>query len=148
MSVQVDGVGVEITLSASESFPAGLSLTYFSDDGDSIDIPTVEVASSAMGLNGDLLVWNKSSPLNINLSIIPNTPDDRNLSILTEANRYVRGKRMVRDTISLTISYADGRTLQFGGGRIMSGSIGNGVTSAQRLRTSTYNFTFESLLRS
>lgn len=147
MTVDISSFGIRVRIVASSTFPAGIDITQFADDGDSLDIPQQQIADKAMGVNGDLITWAKANPLNLTLNIIPNSDDDRNMSVLLEANRVARGKRGNRDTITLTAVYADGKTQTWSGGRITDGIPGNALASSGRMKTKPYMFAFESLAR-
>lgn len=139
----ISGYGLRINIVASNTFPASFSVTQFADDVDPFDLPSLQIADSAMGLNGDLISWSKANPIKISLSVVPNTPDDTNLSILFEANRVGKGKVGAKDIIIMTGIYPDGKFITLTNGIITDGLPGNGVASAGRLKTKTYNFSFE-----
>lgn len=138
----VTGFGVVVTLIASNTFPTGLPITQFADDTDPILINDVKIADTAMGLNGDLLVWSKAVPLPLTLNVIAASPDDTNLQILANANRVGQGKNSAEDSISATIVYPDGSTVVLTGGVITDASFGRGIQSSGRQRTKTYSFLF------
>ena len=102
MSTDISAFGIRVQIFASVTFPAGITITQFADDGDSLDVPQQQIADKAMGVNGDLITWSKANPLNLTLNIIPASDDDRNMSVMLEANRVARGKRGARDVITLT----------------------------------------------
>jgi hypothetical protein len=103
------------------------------------------VADKAMGLNGDLIVWSKATAIPVTLRVIPGSEDDKNLSILLDANRPARGKRPARDKVTLTIIYPDGRSQQLSPGAITDGPPVLSVSSAGRFKTRDYVFAFEGL---
>ncbi len=138
----VTGFGIVVTLVASNTFPTGLPITQFSDDTDPVLINDVRIADTAMGLNGDLLVWAKAAPLPMTLNVIPGSADDVNLQILANANRVAQGKNSANDVISATIVYADGSTVVLTGGLVTDAAFGRGVQSSGRQRTKTYSFLF------
>ncbi len=143
MSEDISGFGLKVNVIASVTFPAGLLLTQFADDADPFDLPSIQIADKAMGVNGDLITWSKANPLPVNISVIPNSADDRNLSVLLEANRVGSGKNSARDTITLVAVYPDGRTITFANGKITDGPNGNSISSGGRMKSKTYMFTFE-----
>lgn len=143
----VSGFGLRLRLTASVTFPAGITITQFADDADPFDIPSIQVADTAMGLNGDLVSWSTANPIVPTINVIPGTDDDRNLAILLEANRVGRGKNGSRDVITLTGIYPDGRTTTLSNGKITNGSPGNSVASAGRMKSKAYQFAFEGLSR-
>lgn len=147
MATDISAFGIRLRLIASTTFPVGIDITQFADDGDSLDMPSQQIADKAMGLNGDLITWSKANPLNLTINVIPNSDDDRNLSVLLEANRVARGKFGSRDTITLTAIYPDGKSITWDEGRITDGIPGLALASSGRMKTKPYIFTFENLSR-
>lgn len=138
----VTGFGLVVTLIASSTFPTGLPLSQFADDADPLSFEAVKIADTAMGLNGDLLVWSKAIPLPMTLNVIPGTPDDTNLQILANANRVGQGKNSANDVISATIVYPDGSTVVRTGGAIVMSPFGSSVQQSGRRKTNAYTFSF------
>ena len=58
--INATGSGMVIRLSASETYPAGISLTAFADDKDPFKVGDLTVNEFAMGLNGDAVVFGKA----------------------------------------------------------------------------------------
>ena len=143
MSANIEGFGLSATLVASVTFPNGIPISQFADDTDPFDIPEITIADSGMGLNGDLLKWSVATPISVNLAVIPTQEDDINLGILLENNRVGRGKIGSNDSITLTGIYPDGSSVVFTNGFIVTGTPGNGIATSGRIKTKTYNFTFE-----
>jgi hypothetical protein len=141
----VSGFGLKIRVVASLSFPSGFDVTQFADDADPFAVPSQQVRDKAMGVNGDLIVWSKANPINISLSLIPKSEDDRNMAVLFENNRVGRGKQGSRDVITMVGIYPDGSTIMLTEGAITDGMPGRGVVSAGRLQTPTYQFSFENV---
>jgi hypothetical protein len=102
-----------------------------------------------MGLNGDLIVWSKANPIKATLDVIPNSFSDRNLAILLEANRVGKGKTSAKDIITMTLSYPPNPQFPIGSiviltqGVITDGLPLNSVSSAGRLKSKSYAFSFE-----
>lgn len=139
----ISGFGLVINILASNTFPVGLILTEFADDIDPFDLPSLQIADTAMGLNGDLIGWSKANPIKITLGVIPGSFTDLNLSILFEANRVGRGKTGARDIITMTGIYPNKTPIVLTQGIITDGMPGNAVASAGRLKSKQYNFAFE-----
>jgi len=148
MANDISGFGLSLWLIADQTYPAGFPVTIFADDGDPLDIPSIAIAETAMGVNGDLVKWSKATPIKITLSVVPSSFDDINLGILYDANRVAKGKRGARDIITLTGIYGDGRTVTLTSGIITDGMPADSVASAGRLKTKAYSFTFEDVKRS
>lgn len=143
MSNDISGFGLRVNLIASSTFPAGFVISQFADDSDPFDLPSIQLADKAMGLNGDMVTWSKPNPIVINLAVIAGSADDRNMAVLADANRVGKGKQGARDLITLVGIYPDGRTITLANGRITDGMIGNSVASAGRLKSKVYSFSFE-----
>lgn len=143
----ISAFGARVQLNASQTFPAGITLTQFADDADPFDIPSIQVRDKAMGINGDLIVWSKANPLPLTLNVVPGSEDDRNLAVLLEANRVGKGKQGARDIVSITVVYPDGRTTSFTQGAITDGMPANSAASSGRMKSKSYAFAFENLNR-
>lgn len=139
----ISGFGLAESIIASKTFPAGLYGTQFADDTDPLDIPSIQIADTAMGLNGDLLTWSKPQPLKLTVSVVAGSATDVNLAILLEANRVGRGKIGARDVITMTVSYPSGAFVTFTDGAITDGPPATSVASAGRLKSKSYSFAFE-----
>lgn len=143
MTQDISGFGLVLNVVASATFPAGFVVTQFADDSDPFDIPAVQIADKAMGVNGDLVVWSRAVAIDVNISVIPGSPDDVNLNILAQANRPGRGKAPALDSITLTGVYPDGTSITLQSGRLINAPFGKSVASAGRLKSKTYTFTFQ-----
>lgn len=139
----ISGVGLQVQLTASKTFPNGITLTQFADDADPLDIPSIQIADKAMGLNGDMVVWGVANPIPMTLNIIPGSEDDKNLSILANANRVGRGKKSVGDVITAIVIKPDGSKTTLNSGAITDAMIADSVASAGRLKSKPYIFAFE-----
>lgn len=140
----VSGFGATVSLVANKTFPAGIAITQFADDADPFDAASIKIADAAMGLNGDLVKWSKAVPNPVVINVIPGSTDDVNLSILANANRVSQGKSGAGDTITLTVVYPDGSVVTFSNGIITDAMFGKSISSAGRLKTRSYAFSFES----
>lgn len=148
MPTNISGFGLQVVLFATRTFPSGVSITQFADDADPLDQQSIQIADTAMGLNGDLVTWSKANPYTPVLNIIPNGPDDVNLAALFEANRPSRGKTPAGDVLTMVILYPDGGQLVLSGGVLTNGMPVPSVASAGRLKTKSYAFAFETAVRS
>lgn len=143
----ISGFGLSAQIVASVTYPNGFAVTAFADDADPLDTPDLEVADSAMGLNGDMVVWSRPQGIEISLNIIPNSPDDDNLDVLLNANRVAKGKVGARDIIQIVLSYPDGRNATMSSGIMISGPVTPAVASAGRMKTRMYRFRFEQITK-
>lgn len=145
MPYDVSGTGLTLVVRASITFPSGFTVNVFADDADPFDIPDIAIATAAMGLNGDLITFSSPTPITPTLNVIPGSPEDQNLSILYNANRAARGRRVARDIISIIGTYPDGSTTTLTQGKMISGNPGKSVASSGRIKTKAYMFAFEDL---
>lgn len=139
----ISGNGIEIIVKGSVTYPSGISVTQFADDADPLDFPELAIADTAMGINGDLVVWNTPNPIEVPINVIPNSDNDKDLSILFEANRVAKGKRSAKDVITMTVIYPDGKKVTLNNGALISGTPANGIASAGRMKSKPYTFRFE-----
>lgn len=141
----ISGFGLSVQINADVTFPSGFTVTQFADDGDPFDFPSIQIMDKAMGLNGDLVTWSVANPIMVTINVIPDSEDDRNMSILLEANRVGRGKNSARDVVSMVGIYPDGSTVALSEGVITDGMPSSGVASAGRKKSKAYSFSFEGL---
>jgi hypothetical protein len=143
----VSGFGLVVTVTASNTFPNGFNLTAFADDADALDLPEIKIGESAVGLNGDLITWTKAVATEVKIAVIEGSDDDVNLGIIFDANRVGKGKTSARDVIEIVALFPSGATNTFESGIMTAGQPGPSVSSAGRLKTKVYTFTFESTSR-
>ncbi len=145
MTQDVSIFGAIVNIIASNTFPAGFTVSQFADDADPIDLSAVAIADKAMGVNGDLITWAKAVPIPVVINVLPNGEDDNNLEILANANRVGQGKTSAYDIITMTIIYPDGTSKILSGGKLTDASFGLSGASSGRLKTKTYTFTFQNI---
>lgn len=143
MANEIGGFGLKVQIIASTSFPSGFTLSQFADDGDPLDLGAIDISEQAMGLNGDMITWSKANPLPVSINIIPGSDDDKNLAVIAEANRVGRGKKSVRDVITMVVIYPDGTSTSLINGKMKNAMFGKSVASAGRMKTKKYDFMFE-----
>lgn len=143
MTQDVSGFGTVVNIIASNTFPAGITISQFAADTDPCDMASVDIADSTMGLNGDLIVWAKAVPMPMVLAVIPGSDDDVNLQILADANRVGANKSSAADVIQATVFYPDGSTTLLTNGRILASMFGKSIAGAGNLKTKVYGFKFE-----
>lgn len=145
MSQEIAGFGTIVTLVASTTFPTALPLSQFSDDADSLDMPSIEIAQVAMGMNGNLVSWPHAVPVPVTISLIPGSDDDENMQALAQANRVGTNKNSANDIININVVYPSGKQISFKGGKLTNAPIGNSIAANGRLKTKVYSFMFESV---
>lgn len=143
MANNIAGFGISVRIRASNTFPSGLLVTQFADDSDPLDVPSLEIANSAMGVNGHKVVWATANIIPMTLNIIPGSEDDKNLQALFEANRVGRNKAGAKDEITAIVTYSDGSRTTLTAGSCDAFVPTNAVSSEGRFKTKPYLFSFE-----
>ena len=106
---------------------------------------SIKIADVAMGVNGDLIKWNRANPLPFTVAVIPGSQDDLNLSILAESNRVGQGKSGANDIINIAVVYPDGSTYVLTQGTITDATFGKSVAGEGRMKTRAYAFAFQNV---
>ena len=145
MTQDISATGISVLVRASATFPDGFSVTQFADDADPFDLPSLEIAATAMNVNGELVSWSTPQPILPTMNVIPGGEDDNNLAVLFEANRAAQGKIMARDIITIVATYPDGSVVTLSGGKMTAGFPGKSVASAGRLKSKAYTFAFQNI---
>lgn len=146
MPNNVSGYGLSIFIKASRTFPIGFTLTEFADDADPLDMPPLTITESAMGLNGQKIVWTVANPIPMTLNLIAGSDDDTNMRALFSANRAGRNKASVGDEITSIITYASGMVTTVSGGSCDVFVPTPPVSSAGRLKSQPYTLSFENIV--
>lgn len=145
MSYDVSAIGMSLTIKASVTFPQGFTFTEFADDADGWDAPAIDIATTAMNVNGNMVVFTAPVAMTRTINAIPGSDGQRNLAIIFEANRVGNGKRSARDKITVVANYPDGSTETLSEGVMTNGMPGKSIASAGRIKSQAYTFAFESL---
>lgn len=142
----VSATGIKAFLIASHTFPAGFWISEFADDRDAVSVENTQVNETAMGPNGDMVVWGTPTPIAVQLGVINGSESDENLRILFNANRVAKNKASVKDIITLTIQYPDGRKIICNNGVLVSGPALPTAVSSSRINGNEYGFRFENVI--
>ena len=142
----ISGYGASLRVVASNTFPVGIDVNQFADDGDPLDVPSITIAGSAMGLNGDKVEWTTAVPIPVTTNVIAGSDDDKNLALLFEANRAGRNKASAKDTVTMIATYPSGQVATFTGGSCQEFMPANSIASEGRLKSKPYNFVFENMV--
>ena len=139
----ISATGLSLIIQASKTFPAGIPITTFSDEGDPLDLPTVNITQTAVDINGNLVSWSSPTPQTVTIKVLAGSEEDENLAILLESNTARRGQRHAGDIITMVASYGDGSITTARNGKITNGSRGSSVASAGRHKSKAYTFVFQ-----
>lgn len=143
----ISAIGVSVRCVASESFPSGFTISAFADDADPFDLPAIDIATAAMNINGDLVVFSAPTPITITVAVIPGSEDDENLGVIFDANRARKGGERSKDEITLVASYPDGSSTTLSEGKMTNGVPANSPASAGRVKSKSYSFAFQTVSR-
>ena len=141
----ISAQGTTANLVASKTMPQGFLLTDWADDADPFDIPAIDIASTAMNANGDMVVWPSPVPIIITFNVIPNSPTDQNLAVIFDANRAAKNKASARDTLTISVVFPGGEALTLSEGKMTNGQPGTSPASAGRLKSKSYTFAFQNI---
>lgn len=140
----VSAVGISVRLVASVTYPQGITLTAFPEEGETGPTGETEIAGHASGVNGELIWWKTVNGIEFNLPIIPNTPDEALLDVLYQGNRAAKGRFPKKDIIQIVvINPVTGLSKTFKNGVVRTGSVGYQYGGDGRIRNKTYGFVFE-----
>lgn len=143
----VSSVGIALRLTASITFPNGIDLTAFPEDGDIGATGNIDISGNASGVNGDLITWKTVNGIETNVPIIPNTEDEVNLDMLFEANRAAKNKKPKHDIIQIVATNpVTGVTKTYKNGVIKNGLPGYQYGGDGRIKNKTYGFVFEDVV--
>lgn len=143
MAVDVSALGLKVLVTAVPSFPVGFEITQFADDGESLNIGDMTTMESAMGVNGDLVVWRVATPCEVELNVIPNTTDCKNLETLFNLNITQKNRASSKDLITMVITHPDGKQTILANGYIIGGKPSQDYSSTGRANSRTFRFVFE-----
>lgn len=142
----ISASGFSVLIKASKTFPQGFLCTEFADDADPFDLPSVQVAETAIDINGNMKAFSTPNVNVININVTPNTEEDKNLKILLSANTSKKGRQSAMDEITMIATYPDGSTRTAKVGVIVSGIPANSPSSASRLKSNQYVFNFQEVI--
>lgn len=139
--------GLSANVVADTTFPNGLTISAFADDADPLDSPDLDIADMAMGPNGDSVTWSRPQLIEISMNVIPQSPDDVNLTALQDANRVAKGKTSARDKINIVFTYPNGMKVTCSEGKMVTANAVQSGSAAGRAKTKRYAFRFSQVSR-
>lgn len=143
MAVDISAMGIKATLIAVPSYPNGITITHFADDGDSLGISDMTIMQSGMGVNGDMVVWRTAQPIPLAVNVIPNTDECKDLENLFKLNMTQKNKVSSKDVITMMIEHPDGHIDVLTHGYIVSGKPAQDYSANGRAKSRTFSFVFE-----
>lgn len=140
-------IGIAVRLTASITYPRGITFTAFPDDGDVGATGNTEIGGNASGVNGDLIWWKTVNGIEVNVPIIPNTVEESLLDALFNANRASKNRFPKKDIIQIVVTNpVTGIPKTYKNGFIKNGTAGYQYGGDGRIKTKTYGFVFEDMV--
>ena len=136
-------MGLKVLVKADPTYPKGIEITHFSDDGDSLNIADMTIMESGMGVNGDMVVWRVATPCEIELNVIPGTDECQELENLFNLNMTQKNRVSSKDKISMIITHPDEHQSVLTNGYIIGGKPAQDYSSSGRANTRSFRFVFE-----
>lgn len=147
MAQDISVFGLEANVVASTTFPNGINITAFANDGDPLDSPDLEIADMAIGPNGDTVTWSRPQLVEITTTIIPQSDDDVNLTVLEDANRVAKGKTSAQDEITIVWTYPNGMIVTCSDGKMVTGPVVQSGTAEGKAKSKRFSFKFGQVTR-
>lgn len=142
MSRNISANGTIGHVIASKTFPVGFSLSAFATDAGGFENESLPIADVQSGANGDMVVWSKVSPQKISISVIPDSEEDENFTIILIANRPGLRKIPVGDIITLTLIRPNGKIISLSDGVMLEGNALPSISNEGRINTKVFKFAF------
>ncbi|MBQ2174079.1 MAG: hypothetical protein II453_03050 [Alphaproteobacteria bacterium] len=143
MAIDVSAMGLKVLVQATLSFPLGIEVTHFADDGESLAITDMTTMETGMGVNGDLVVWRVATPCEVELNVIPGTDDCNDLEMLFNLNMTQKNRVSSKDLITMIVTHPNGKQTILTNGYIVGGKPAQDYSSNGRANSRTFRFIFE-----
>ena len=144
--MDISAQGIKVSILSTPTFPQGFTVTEFATDADPIVIEDIDITQSEVGVNGDMVSWNRAVVVRVEINVIPNSESDKNLMILAIANRAAKNKVSTHDNVTMIVAYPDGTIRTFSNGNIAAGSIANSMGNDGKIRSKNYKFAFATVI--
>ena len=142
--IDVSAFGSSIRVISTVSFPVGFKLSQFADDEDPLSVSEVEVSGFEKLYDGNIFIFDKTSPILLSVGVMPNTDDDINLKILLQQRKSSSQILPLPDVTAMIVEYPDGGRVALSDGGILSGPLADSLTTQGRKKGNVYHFVFGS----
>ena len=147
MTIDVSSIGVSVRLIASQTYPQGVTFTVFPEDGDVGITGATTIGSHASGVNGHLIVWKTANGIEVNLPLVPNTPDCAKMERLYAANQPAPNKKVAKDILTMVVTNpVTGIPKTYKGGWLEDGPAADQIGLDGRIKNKVFKMTFESVV--
>lgn len=138
----LSAIGSKLHVTFSNTFPAGFDVEMFADDNDPFQMAEQQIADYAVAFNGTLLTWDKAVVLPFNISVVPGSDEDKNLTIAYNANRRTKDHVPAGDIVTIVGTLPNGETVDLKNGKMLVGKAIKDAASTGRFNSRTFNFVF------
>jgi len=138
----VSATGSSLLVTASVTFPNGFTIDAFATDADPFSFADRQIAEMELDANGNPVTRSMLSPIELTVSLTPGSEAAANMQALFEANAPARGKRVNRDSISISQTLPNGSSATLSSGIITSGAGGAGASADGRIKSVSYVLKF------
>lgn len=138
--------GGYIMLFAVPTYPNGVKIATFDAGQDPLDFGNTDIATTAMGVNGDMVAYRTPYTIDLSFNVIPFCDEDKILENVVQADRIQKGKTSGKNNIQLAVYYPNGRVITLVDGTITNAPLGYGAGSEGRINTRSYSISFRDSL--
>lgn len=141
--MNISAMGIKVQIIAVPTYPVGVTLTKFADDGDSIELPEMTIMQRGMGVNGDMVVWKTAVPCPLSLNLIPGTDECDAMEKLFNLNMVQKNRVSYTDVLTAIITHPNGKVTMLTNGYIEAGKPFQDYSSNGRAKSRRFSFVFQ-----
>lgn len=141
----VGGFGTKIVIVAVSTFPSGFTIEKFADDKDPLMARPYEPFGYEQLYDGSIYAFDRAAPIEVDISVIPDTEDDINLKVLLQASKGGFSILPFDDSVHAVITYPNNGRVILSQGSILSGPILDNIVKEGRKESNTYRFVFSAV---
>jgi hypothetical protein len=134
----------DVSFAGSSVTVAGIKVTDFMDDANTVEFQDVDVSSVGVNCNGSMIRNAKPNVIMMSITVIPGSKSDDQLYSLWKQYR-VQGQynRRWEDSLSASVSIGSGRgSRSFSNGTMVGGPGGPSSNGEGKMQGRTYTFAF------
>lgn len=141
--MNVSAMGIKVQIIAVPTYPVGVILTKFADDGDSIELPEMTIMQRGMGVNGDMVIWKTAVPCSFAVNLIPGTDECNDIERLFNLNMVQKNRVASTDVLTAIITHPNGKVTMLTDGYIEAGKPFQDYSSNGRAKSRRFSFVFQ-----
>lgn len=141
--MNVSAMGIKVQIIAVPTYPVGVTLTKFADDGDSIELPEMTIMQRGMGVNGDMVIWKTAVPCSFSVNLIPGTEECDDIERLFNLNMVQKNRASYTDVLTAIITHPNGKVTMLTDGYIEAGKPFQDYSSNGRAKSRRFSFVFQ-----